>query len=208
MCLFLRFAPVGVVSALFRSVALSFRSRAILQLEILALRHQLGVLQRSVKRPKLTPADRLLWVWLCRLWPDWRSALIIVQPDTVIAWHREGFRLFWRWKGRCCAGPGRPSVPQDVRDLIRRLTRENPLWGAPRIHGELLKLGIDIGETSVGKYMRRHQRPPSQTWRTFLDNHLTTLVSVDFFTVPTIRFQVLYVFLILAHDRRRILTSV
>ena len=191
-------------SAVFASLALSFRSRAALQLEILALRHQLGVLKRSVTRPKLTCSDRFLWVWLCRIWPDWRSALVIVQPDTVIRWHRKGFRLFWRWKGRC-GRPGRPAVPQDVRELIRRLNRENPLWGAPRIHGELLKLGIDIGETSVGKYMIRHRRPPSQTWRTFLDNHLTTLVSVDFFTVATIRFHILYVFLILAHDRRRIL---
>ena len=149
----------------------------------------------------LTSADRLLWVWLCRIWPEWRSALIILQPATVIAWHRKGFRLFWKWKVRR-GRRGRPSVPQDVRTLIRRLSRENPLWGAPRIPGELLK--PRIGETSVGKYMGRHRRPPSQTWRTFLDNHLTTLVSVDFFTVPTIRFHVLYVFLILAHDRRRI----
>jgi transposase InsO family protein len=193
-----------VFSAFFASLALSFRSRAALQLESLALRHQLGVLQRSVKRPKLTPSDRLLWVWLSRIWPDWRSALIIVQPDTVIAWHRKGFRLFWTWKVRC-GRPGRPTVPHDVRELIQRMSRENPLWGAPRIHGELLKLGIDVGETSVSKYMGRHRRPPSQTWRTFLDNHLTTLVSVDFFTVPTIRFHVLYVFLVLAHDRRRIL---
>jgi transposase InsO family protein len=200
----LRFAPVVVLTAFFRSLALSFRGRAVLQLENLALRHQVGVLQRSVKRPKLTSADRLLWVWLCHLWADWRSALLIVQPATVIAWHRQGFRLFWTWKGRC-GQRGRPSVPPEVRELIRRLNRENPLWGAPRIHGELLKLGIDIGETSVGKYLRRHRRPPSQTWRAFLDNHVMTLVSVDFFTVPTIRFQVLYVFLILAHDRRRIL---
>jgi putative transposase len=165
---------------------------------------KLGVLQRSVKRPKLTSADRLFWVCLCSLWPDWRVALLIVQPATVIAWHRKSVRLFWAWNGRC--GPrGRPSVPQEIRELIRRLNRENPLWGAPRIHGELLKLGIDIGETSVGKYMRPQRRPPSQTWRTFLDNHVPTLVSIDFFTVPTIRFQVLYVFLILAHNRRRIL---
>jgi hypothetical protein len=117
-----------------------------------------------MKRPKLTSADRLLWVWLCRVWSDWRSALIIVQPDTVVAWHRKGFRLFWKWKIRC-RRPGRPSVPHDLRELIRRLSRENSLWGAPRIHGDLLKLGIDVGETSVGKYMRRHRRPPSQTWR-------------------------------------------
>jgi putative transposase len=130
--------------------------------------------------------------------------LVIVQPDTVIAWHRNGFRLFWTWKVRG-GRRGRPSVPRDVRELIRQMRRENPLWGAPRIHGELLKLGIDIGETSVGKYMGRREKPPSQTWRTFLNNHLTTIVSIDFFTVPTIRFHVLSVFLILAHDRRRIL---
>jgi hypothetical protein len=181
-----------VFSAFFATLVLSFRSRAALQLEILALRHQLGVLHRSVKRPKLTSSDRLLWAWLRDIWPDWRSALVIVKPDTVIAWHRKGFRLFWTWKVRC-GWPGRPAVPQDVRELIRRMSRENPLWGAPRIHGELLKLGIDVGETSVEKYMGRHRRPPSQTWRTVLKNHLTTMVSIDFFTVPTIRFQVLYV---------------
>src|SRR5215475_2195955 len=181
----------------------AFKSRAALQLENLALRHQIGVLHRSVKRPKLTPPDRVLWVWLCPVWNAWRSALVIVKPDTVIAWHRKSFRLFWTGMVRR-GQPGRPAVPKDVRELIRRLSRENVLWGAPRIHGELLKLGIDIGETSVGKYMPRHRQPPSQTWRTFLENHVKTMVSVDFFTVPTIRFQVLYVFLVLAHDRRRI----
>ena len=122
----------------------------------------------------------------------------------VIGWQRKGFGLFWRWKighGK----PGRPAVPKEVRQLIRMLSRENPLWGAPHIHGELLKLGITIGETSVSKYMVRHRQPPSQAWRTFLDNHLKTMVSVDFFVVPTIRFQILYVFLVLAHERRRIL---
>jgi transposase InsO family protein len=174
-----------------------------LHLEILALRHQLGVLKRSVKKPKLTPSDRLLWAWLCELWNDWRSSLVIVKPETVIAWHRKGFRLFWTLKVRR-GRTGRPSVSNEVRELIRKMSRENPLWGAPRIHGELLKLGIAVGETSVGKYMVRLRRPPSQTWRTFLENHLKTLVSVDFFTVPTIRFQILYVFLVLAHERRRI----
>ena len=181
----------------------AFKSRAALQVENLALRQQLGVLHRSVKRPKLTSADRLLWTWLCDVWNDWRSALVIVKPETVIAWHRKGFRLFWTWKVRS-GQPGRPAVPKDVRELIRKMSRENPLWGAPRIHGELLKLGIDIGETSVAKYMVRQRKPPSQTWRTFLENHVKTLVSVDFFTVPTIRFQVLYVLLVLAHDRRRV----
>ena len=182
----------------------SFRSRAALQVEILALRHQLGVLQRSGKRPKLTPADRLLWIWISAVWREWRSSVLLVQAATVIAWHRQGFRLFWSWKIRR-GQPGRPSVPQEIRELIRIMSRENPLWGAPRIHGELLKLGIDIGETSVSKYMVRRRKPPSQTWRTFLENHVKSMVSVDFFTVPTIRFRILSVFLVLAHDRRRIL---
>jgi putative transposase len=122
----------------------------------------------------------------------------------VIGWHRKGFRLFWTWKIRQ-GQPGRPAVPKESRALIRTLSRENPLWGAPRIHGELPKLGIDIGETSVSKYMLRRRRPPSQTWRTFLEHHGKSMVSVDFFTVPTLRFQILYVFLVLAHERRRIL---
>jgi transposase InsO family protein len=129
---------------------------------------------------------------------------VIVQPETVVAWHRKGFRLFWTWKLRR-GQAGRPAIARKTRDLIRKMSRDNPTWGAPRIHGELLKLGIDIGESSVTKYMLRSRKPPSQTWRTFLDNHVSQLVSVDFFTVPTIRFQVLYVFVVLAHDRRRIL---
>src|SRR5271169_848842 len=181
------------------------RSRAAVELENLALRHQVGVLQRSArKRPRLTPVDRLFWVWLSRSWSDWRSVLAIVQPDTVLAWHRKSFRLFWTWKIRR-GQRGRPTVSREVRALIRRMCRENPGWGAPRIHGELLKLGIDIGESSVSKYMVRGLKPPSQTWRTFLENHAQQLVAIDFFTVPTLRFQVLYVFLVLAHDRRRIL---
>ena len=143
---------------------------------------------------------------LSRVWRDWRSALVIVKPETVVAWHRRGFRLFWTWKVRH-GQSGRPAVAHEVRDLIRRMCRENPTWGAPRIHGELLKLGIDIGESSVSKYMRRARRPPSQTWRTFIENHVSQLVSIDFFTVPTIRFQILYVFLVLAHDRVRTLSA-
>ena len=167
------------------------------------MRHQIGVLQRSVKRPKLTTADRLLWVWLAGTWQDWKSGAFIVKASTVIGWHRKGFRLFWTWKIRR-GKPGRGTIPKDVQELIRTISRQNPIWGAPKIHGELPKLGIDIGETSVSKYMVRRRRPPSQTWSTFLDNHMKSLVSVDFFTVPTIRFQVLYVFLVLAHHRRRI----
>ena len=193
------------LTACLATLSSMFRSRTTLELENLALRHQIGVLQRSArKRPRLTPGDRLLWVLLSRIWSDWRSMLTIVQPDTVVAWHRKGFRLFWTWKIRR-GQRGRPVVPREVRELIRRMCRENSGWGAPRIHGELLKLGIDIGETSVSKYMVRGRKPPSQTWHTFLENHAQQLVSIDFFTVPTIRFQVLYVFLVLAHDRRRIL---
>ena len=182
-----------------------FKTSVELRLENLALRHQLGVLRRSApKRLKLMPADRILWVWLRRVWVDWKSALLIVKPETVIAWHRKGFRLYWTWKVRR-GKPGRPALPQEIRDLIRMMSRNNPMWGAPRIHGELLKLGIEITEPTVAKYMLRQRKPPSQTWRTFLENHVKSIVSVDFFTVPTIRFQVLYVFLVLAHDRRRIL---
>jgi hypothetical protein len=193
------------LTTLLTNLSSIFHSRSALQLENLALRHQIGVLQRSSrKRPRLTRLDRLLWVWLSRIWSDWRSALAIVEPETVVAWHRKGFRLFWTWKVRH-GQPGRPVISREVRDLIRKICRENSSWGAPRIHGELLKLGIDIGESSVSKYMVRSRKPPSQTWCTFLENHAQQLVSIDFFTVPTIRFQVLYVFLVLAHDRRRIL---
>jgi putative transposase len=181
---------LGVLSSL-------IKTSVELRLENLALRHQLGVLRRSApKRLKLRPADRILWVWLRRVWTDWKSALLIVKPETVIAWHRKGFRLYWTWKVRR-GKRGRPAVPREVRDLIRMMSRHNPMWGAPRVHGELLKLGIEITEPTVAKYMLRRRKPPSQTWRTFLENHVKSMVSVDFFTVPTIRFQVLYVFLVL-----------
>jgi hypothetical protein len=194
-----------VLPVLAAALSSLLKSRASLQLENLALRHPIGVLQRSTKkRPRLTVADRLLWAWLSGVWADWRSALAIVKPETVMAWHRKGFRLFWIWKLRR-RQPGRPPVSRETRELIRKMSRENPLWGAPRIHGELLKLGIDVGETSVGKYRVRRRKPPSRTGRTFLENLLKSMVSVDFFTVPTVRFQVLYVFLVLAHGRRRIL---
>jgi putative transposase len=193
------------LTTLLSSLRSIVRSRAALEFENLALRHQIAVLQRSAaKRLKLTSADRLLWVCLSRLWHDWRSALTIVKPETLLAWHRAGFRLFWTWKVRH-GQPGRPIISREVRELIRKMCRENPTWGAPRIHGELLKLGIDVGGSSASKYMVRSRKPPSQTWRTFLENHAQQLVSIDFFTVPTIHFQVLYVFLVLARYRHRIL---
>jgi hypothetical protein len=160
----------------------------------LALRHQIGVLQRSArKRFNLTSADRLLWVWLSRIWSDGVRPWAIVKPEMVVAWHRAGFRRFWTWKVRR-GQPGRPVIVHEVRDLIRQMCWENPGWGAPRVHGELLKLGIHIGQSSVSKYMVRGRKPPSQTWSTFLNNHLTQLVSIDFFTVPTLLFQVLFWF--------------
>ena len=201
---FLRFPCSPPLVALAAAFLAFFRSRAALQFEILALRHRLGVLPRSVKRPQLTAADRFLGAWLAAVRKDWQPSAALMKPATMIGWHRKGFRLFWTWRIRR-GNPGRPAVPVDLRTLIRAMSRDNPLWGAPRIHGELLKLGIALGESSVSKYMVRHRKPPSQTWRTFLDNHVKTMVSVDFFTVPTIRLQVLYVFLVLAHDRRRIL---
>ena len=174
-----------------------------LVLENLALRHQLAVLQRTAPRPRLRRSDRLFWVLLSRLWRGWAEAVSIVQPETVIRWQRTGFRLFWTWKSRG-HGPGRPAVALEVRALIRRMSEANPLWGAPRIHGELQKVGLEISQATVSKYLARRRTPPSQTWRTFLDNHVGCLVSVDFFTVPTVMFKVLFVFVVLAHDRRRV----
>jgi putative transposase len=179
------------------------RTQRSLVFENLALRHQLAVLRRTAPRPRLRTSDRLFWVLLSRLWSGWADAVSVVQPATVIRWHRTGFRLFWTWKSRR-HGPGRPAVATEVRVLIQRMSTANPLWGAPRIHGELQKLGVEISQAAVSKYVVRHRRPPSQTWRTFLDNHVGSLVSVDFFVVPTVMFKVLFVFLVLAHDRRRV----
>ena len=138
-----------VLASIISTLVVAFRSRLALQAEILALRHQLNVLRRSADaRRHLRTSDRVLWVWLSRLWPDWRSALLIVKPETVIRWHRRGFRLYWRWKSR---GPGRPDTEREVRELIRKMCISNPTWGAPRVHGELLKLGIDISQSTVSK---------------------------------------------------------
>ncbi len=187
-----------VILLLFRAL---FPDRSQLALENLALRQQLAVRKRRVKRPGLCRRDRLFWACLARVWDQWRSALILVRPETVLRWHRQGFGYFWRWKSR-----GRPCVSPEVIRLIRRMSRENPLWGAPRLRSELLLLGYDVAEATVAKYMsRRGRRPPSQTWRTFLRNHLRTTAACDFFVVPTATFRLLFCFLILSHDRRRIL---
>jgi len=188
---------------LFRTLFAALKSRRALVLENLALRHQLDVLKRKAKKPRLKNRDRVLWVVLSRFWADWRRPLTLVQPETVIRWHRRGVRLYWRWKSRP-RWPGRRRLPTEARDLIRTMSQDNPLWGAPRIHGELLKLGIEISQATVSKYMVRLRKPPSQSWRTFLTNHAKDIVSVDFFTVPTARFRVLFVFLVLSNQRRRI----
>src|SRR5712692_1294657 len=192
------------VIALLAAVRSSIRTRAHLEAEILALRHQLAVLQQTApRRPRLSRADRLLWVLLSRVWTGWRRTVHIVQPATVVRWHRRLFAWHWRWRS---TRPriGRPTVAPDIRDLIRRMNRANPLWGAPRIHGELRKLGLEVSQTTVAKYLGPRPASPSPTWRTFLSTHAPRLAAVDAFTVPTATFRVLFVLVILSHDRRRV----
>jgi transposase InsO family protein len=172
-------------------------------LENVVLRHQLAVLQRSVARPRLRRRDRIFWVGLSRLWAGWRSSLVIIQPATVLAWHRQGFRLYWRWKSRG-RSMGRPPLDLELRTLIRRMARENPTWGRRRIQGELRFLGYELAELTVAKYMRRPSPRPSSTWRTFLDVHIGDIVAIDFFVVPTLTFRLLFGFLVLRHDRREL----
>ncbi|WP_202804173.1 hypothetical protein [Methylocystis sp. ATCC 49242] len=193
-----------VFKLIWRAIIDLFRSRASLEAEIVALRQQLNVLRRkSAKRPAFSAFDCLFFDWLYQIAPRVKDALAIVKPETVIRWHRAGFGLFWRWKSR--PRSGRPKVALEVRQLIRDMSLANPLWGAPRIHGELLKLGIDIGQTSVAKYMAKRRRPPSQGWKTFLRNHADGIASMELFVVPTFSFKLLYGLLILRHNRRRLL---
>ena len=175
--------------------------RASLAAENLVLRQQVIVLRRSIRRPKLRNHDRVFWIVLSRIWNDWRSSLHMLQPDTVVRWQREGFKRYWRWQSRS-KKPGRPRIDAEIRQLIRQMSQENPLWGAPRILSELQLLGYSVAERTVAKYMLRDRKPPSQTWKTFLDNHLQDIAAIDFFTVPSATFRVLYCFLVLRHDRR------
>jgi len=179
------------------------KSRRQLLLENVALRQQVTMLRQSVKRPRTTTADRLFWILLSRHVEGWRQMLYSLHPDTIVRWHRQGFRLYWRWKSRG-PKPGRPAIDTALRKLIRDMQASNIGWGAPRIHGELLKLGIEVSQATVSKYMLRSKKPPSQTWRVFLNNHADCLAAMDFFTVPTAGFRVLYVFIVLSHDRRRV----
>jgi transposase InsO family protein len=184
---------------------LLLRSRASIQAENVALRHQLGVLRRKKPvRLHLTDWDRLAFVLLYRLFPSVLESIVIVKPETVVRWHRAGFKMFWRWKSRNIGG--RPKIDLETRHLIRKISRENPLWGAPRVHGELLKLGVDVCETTVAKYMVKAPKRPEQSWKTFLDNHVNDIASMDFVIVPTIGFKLLYCLVILDHRRRHIVS--
>jgi len=190
---------LGILTGTLRSAV---RTRRELALENLALRQQLAVWKSREPRPRLTEMDRIFWVLLSRLWTGWRQSLQLVRPATVVGWHRQGFRRYWAWKSR--RRSGRPVISTELRDLIRRMSYANPLWGAPRIHGELLKLGVTVSQATVSKYMVRPRRPPSQAWRTFLKNRAQDLIALDFFTVPTATFRVLFVLVMLTHSRRRL----
>jgi len=174
---------IATLLAVLRSAA---RSRAALQAENLALRHQLGIYQRTCRRPHIRPLDRLFWSWLSRRWTGWREALVIVRPETVIAWQRRRFRDYWRKLSRA-GKPGRPAVAREIREITRRMSLACPLWGAPHIAGELKKIGIELAPSTVARYMSRRRKPPSPTWRTFLRNHVREIGAVDFFIVPIVR---------------------
>ena len=178
------------------------RGRSDLVLENAALRQQLAMYDR--RRMEVRDSDRLFWLVLVRIWPGWRGALIAVRPETVVRWHRAGWRRYWRWKSRTNRG-GRPRIDPEARELIMRLARENPRWGAVRIQGELRALGHELSAETVRRYRLRARRlPPSPSWRAFLRNHRREIWAADFFTVPTLSLSTLYVFFLISHGRRRI----
>ena len=192
-----------VLLTLLADIRALLRPRAALILENLALRQQLAVLKRSTPRPQLRRLDRVFWALLARVWSGWRDVLVVVKPETVVAWHRAGFHLFWQWRSR---RRGRPSISSNVIALIRKMATENTGWGAPRIQAELRLLGHDVAESTVAKYMLKRRRggTPSQSWRAFLKNHISKSAACDFFAVPTATFRMLYAFVVLSHDRRKI----
>ena len=187
-----------------RALALGLRGHRELVLENLALRQQLMAMKRATRRPHMQARDRLFWIALRRIWRNWRTAVVLVRPETVVGWHRTWLRRRWTQRSTPRAG-GRPPVAREIRALVREMATANPLWGAPRIHGELRTLGVDVSERTVSRLLKRRPRPPSQTWRTFLTNHLASAASMDFFTVPTLTGRVLFVVVVLSHHRRRIL---
>ena len=181
---------------LFRMVWLFGKDHRGVVLENLALRQQLSIYKRKHMRPRIVGRDRWFWITLSVLWKDWRRALVVVHPDTVVRWQRERFRRYWSRLSKRPGMVGRPPISSQIWMLIRTLADANPLWRAPRIHGELLKLGIAVSERTVSRVLRTVKRPPSQSWRTFLKNHMGEIAAVDFFTVPTIRLGLLFVFLV------------
>jgi transposase InsO family protein len=184
-----------------------FRSRCDLLIENLALRQQLGVFKRKHPGPRFAATDKLFWVMLRRLWAGWSGALILVQPETVVRWHRKGFKLYWTWLSRRRSRAGRKCVSRELREIIFRMVSENKTWGAPRIHGELKMLGFDLSERTVQRWIRKAPRSPepARRWAAFLSNHREAIAAMDFFTVPTLSFGVLYCFFVIAHERRSIL---
>jgi transposase InsO family protein len=192
-----------MVELLLHWLASLVKSRRRLEAENLVLRHQVNILRRCAsRRLRLSSADRLTFVWLYRLCPSVADGVTIIRPETVIRWHRQGFRAFWRWKSR--SRGGHPAILREIRDLIREMSRANWLWGAPRIHGELLKLGVEVAESTVAKYMVKRPRRPGQSWATFLRNHAAGIAATDLFVVPTIGFKLLYCLVVLAHGRREL----
>ena len=193
-----------VVLALLAFFGSLFQSRRAMHLKILALQHQVAVYQHSVHRPRLRPPERLFWSWLSLVWSGWQDALQFVQPSTVIAWQKRRFRDHWRRLSQQ-GKPGRPTIAKDIKTLIRHMSQANPTWGAPRIIGELQKLGLNVAKSTVEKYRVRPKKPPSPTWKTFLNSHVKELVALDFFVVPTVTHKVLFVLLIIGHHRRRVI---
>jgi putative transposase len=196
-----------VIGLLLASLLRCFRARRSLLIENLVLRQQLVVLKRKHPRPRLTVFDKSFWVLVRKFWSGWKQTLIVVSPEAVVRWHRSGFVLYWRLISRARRVIGRKRISKDVRDLIFRMVAENPTWGAPRIHGELMMLGFDASERTVSRWMRRAPRDPepAKRWLAFLRNHREAIAAMDFFTVPTIRFDLLYCFFVISHGRRHIL---
>ena len=193
---------VAILCALASMFEFRVRSRVSLELELIALRHQVTVLRRQRPgRPQLSSLDRLLWVWLYRIWPQVIDAMVLVKPATVVQWHRNGLQLYWRWRSR---RPGRPKIRTEIRDLIRHMSKANPLWGAPRM--ELLKLGIKISQATVGRWMPWRPKALSPTWRSFPRNHLPEIVAIDMFVVATATFRLLYALIVLSLDEDGLFT--
>jgi transposase InsO family protein len=194
---------IALIRLVLGLLAAPFRSKLSLEVENAALRQQLIVLRRKLRgRVRLSNGDRLFFVWLYRLFPSITRAILIIRPDTLVRWHRVGFRRYWRWKS--CRRVGRPRIDRDLRALIRRMSVEDVLWGAPRIHGELLKLGFEVAQSTVARYMVKPHGPPSQTWRTFLRNHAPDVAAIDLFVVPTIGFGLLYGLVVIQIARRNL----